>query len=250
MHLLKLELKRAFFSVKFILLLIVTSSLLIIPTINRLKGDVYPATMILEAGYTGIIIIIIPLLAAVPFAGTYAVERSSGFLPFILYRVKTSHYLWAKFTANVLASAAIIVIPVGIFFAILLLNYGEGYGIGMSKYNITSVFQDMKVNNSTLYGWFLVFQSGLFTMTYATVGMAASTIFRKPIFAYAAPFVLYVVLTFLTTILSKFWWAPGVTWNPTSNSYSTILSVYPQLAVILGTSVFIIWKNFGKGDHI
>src|SRR5690625_375656 len=64
-----------------------------------------------------------PILATIPFSGSFSIERNNGFLPFVFVRSDKNTYIWSKLLTTGLSGAFVLTIPYVLFFLGLIIRF-------------------------------------------------------------------------------------------------------------------------------
>ncbi len=183
-----------------------------------------------------------PLLAALPFAASLAIDRNSLFLNSLLPRTNRTRYIISKFCVNGLAGGLALALPHIIIYLIAYLIFPEGIITyeGQSRMNVTGSFTWLYESNPALYVWGVIGVTFLFGSAYASLGLLVSLISNNVYIILASPFLFYIIPSVaFTTIAGANYWLPTVTWsihlinNP---SWSIILAELIIIIVICATA--------------
>ncbi len=179
--------------------------------------------------------VLAPLIVTIPFASSFAIERNTGYFQTICYRVEKRKYLTAKLIANSLTGGAIIGLPLILCYTLLLISFGN-----YAYPNPTAgPFGYLAVESPTLYGWYRIIISIIFGAVYATIGLAASTLFNKAFFANIVPFLVFILPALLFPFLGLDRYEPSTTWSPNLNANTTNLNIFSQLILLFFISVLV-----------
>lgn len=141
--------------------------------------------LIVSALSTDAIVSFIPVLAVIPFSGTFIEEIKSNFARYLLIRSGYCHYLLGKILMCYLYGGTV-----------LLFGCISAWGIAALVFlPIEKVAEDGFSHTEQVFSLLLIFfQAGGF---WAVVGMSMSTIMESKYIAYASPFVIYYLLVIL-----------------------------------------------------
>ncbi len=181
-----------------------------------------------------------PVLAAAPFASSYALERNEGFSRSILMRAKTVRYQVVRLLSNALAGGLVLALPMTGMLLWLQARYPLVEDInGPSPFFGSTVYLDQ-----VTHMWLLAGLSFLFGATYATVGLASSTLLRNPYYAYVIPFAAFMIPAILLGNTDFAFLYPAMMWEPSMNTYATPWSVGAQYAVFWAVSLTLYFRFF------
>jgi hypothetical protein len=248
--LLKEDLKRAFFSYPYLIALtLVLGSLIygLYPDWDAPNaGFVYHFRTAYASGFTSILALLAPLLVTIPFVSSYAVDRESGFLKYLLLRTDRSRYAFSKLIANALAGGSVL------FLALTLLFFGLYFwfpGSSVDYVNPGGAFHSVYFESEVAYVWVLIGLSFLFGATYATLGLAASAWVKNKFFGMVFPFFVYLVPGFLFPALSLDRFEPSTTYDPSSNIYTTPLAIFVQIFLLMGIGVISFYVGMMRKEE-
>lgn len=213
-----------------------------IPGTHPFNCNAYDAVIFAQKGPNGVIALLVPLLAVLPFADSYALDRTQGYLRHVLVRSSYRRYFFAKFVANLLAGGLAVALPLLLLFGYTNLVYPRGllpieesrvtiggypYGPLGSLYRIAP----------DLYILFRVGVGFIFGATYATLGLDISSFVNNRYIVLATPFLLYHVANFVLAVLGLERWSPPVTFIPDAVKTTSWLTVFGELGGIFVVSV-------------
>lgn len=127
----------------------------------------------------------LPIIAVLPFAGTYVDEIKSKFVRFYIFRTGYSSYLICRAIVSFILGGTVIVTGTLIFYfcnALLFLPME------------TTIEQEITIENDFLARCILLFLIG---GLWAVAGITTSTLMESKYIAYASPFVIYYMLVIL-----------------------------------------------------
>lgn len=191
------------------------------------------------------LLLVVPLIAVLPSADSYALDRSQGFLRFVLMRTSFQRYLAAKFLANLLAGGLALSLPLLLAFAYTNVRYPRGLlpigeeillPGGMPDGPLGYLYRSVP----DLYVLFLIGLALVVGATYSTFGMAIASVTVNRYVALATPFLLYHVANFALANVGWEEWTPPVSVYPDAVNSSTWLSVFGQLGLLFGVSVLVL----------
>ena len=151
-------------------------------------GDMFGAhrVILLNALKSDVMLLAVPILAAIPFSASFAEDKRSGFLKQYLTRTDTGSYLWGKGASSMLSGGLAILLGIMAAFFVLFLVLSPAEYFGQRA--VVSLMP--KVLKYIL----LFFICGCL---WAGVGLIASALFSNVYLAYAAPFISCYLLIIL-----------------------------------------------------
>ena len=214
------DLRRAIFSRSFVFALLGMALCVIFGAINDIisvfKMEMptvlfgYHENLFQTALKSDIILLVVPLLAAIPYAAAFVEDVKSGYLKQCLPRTTTTRYLVGKSVSCALSGGLA-----------LLLGALLGFMIFTLVFSPIEIYVDFPIPSLLGELWFsllLVFLSGAL---WATVGLLLSTLTMNAFLAYAAPFILYYVLV----IMQERYFRAAFMLNP--KNYITMQGAFP-----------------------
>lgn len=162
----------------------------------------------------GIIGLLGPILAVLPFSDSYLNDRTSGFLRNILSRSSYKEYLFAKYCSTGLSGGFAIAIPMTIFFLVMNIVFPRGINTNPYELRIISTpealgpFGYFYQNNPDLYIFLLIGLGCIFGMVYAILGLSLSMFIENRYVVLATPFVLFMITHYLLALFRQPAWSP------------------------------------------
>lgn len=191
---------------------------------------------------SGPVALIVPLLAVLPFADSYALDRGLGYVRHVLVRSAYRSYLLAKLTANALTGGLAVAVPILVLFGYANLAYPRGLMAPDASRIVVGgypfgPFGALYRSAPDLYVLFLVCLGFLVGVVYATLGLAISCCVENRYVVLATPFLLYNLANFVFAVLGLANLTPPATFVPEIATTTTGLSVFGELTGIFAVSV-------------
>jgi len=271
---LKEEFRRAFLSWAFVLALVITSICFAIglrdygppvsPFIRPEEQYLYPFTQnafdafLWAMGLSGSFVIFAPLIAVLPFAASFITDRSSGYITFILSRTSFRRYRTSKYVANLLAGGVSTSLPLLVGYGIINIFYKRGFppvpvtpsegwvNVRLPWVNANGTFGYLYRTKPDLYIIFLIGLAFLWGAAWATAGLATSSFIHNKYRALVAPFLLYVVVDFVTQVLGIAEWSPLFNFAPVLYKTTSPVTTFTELGALFVLStigVFVLAKK-------
>ncbi|HZW03932.1 MAG TPA: hypothetical protein VFF68_08390 [Anaerolineaceae bacterium] len=167
---------------------------------------------------------VLPLAAALPFADSLVVDHSEGFLAYLVMRSKYRHYLSAKFIANGLIGALILLVPLlGLYLLSNLAAPRAIYPINAWQPNISGrpygVLMPLFQAHPDGFIVLVSLLAALIGALYSNLGLAVSLALPNRYLAWGAPCAVYLLADFVAQRTHLF----GPQWSPIA---ATAGSVY------------------------
>jgi hypothetical protein len=187
-----------------------------------------------------------PLAATLPYADSFAQERSQKLSRYILLRVKHKHYLLTKFFVNGLSGGLAVALPMAIFFGFTSLKYvrilpptsSSGYTEDwMRCYGFLSEFY---LSAPDLYVFYRSLLGFAFGLVFATLGMAISAFTNNRYIILSFPLIFKFIVAFGVNFLGIPVFSPDYVLDPGGILDSTALTTFLPLGFILTVSLAIV----------
>ncbi len=236
------EIKRSIFSYPFLIGWLIAMAGIAAWTLPKLQfASEMGALRLFLWLHDGYISLLAPVIATIPFAQSYAIERNSGFSRFVMQRLSLARYQTAKLVSNALAGGLVLVIPL----VSALIWVTAKYPMTVPDPNGNPpFFQNLDPPDPLVHMGLLIGLGFLFGATYATVGLATSVLFRNPYYANVIPFAIYIVFGFLFGLFGLGYLEPSVMWRPSNNTFATPATVALQYLVVWSISLFVYIRFF------
>ena len=274
---LKEEFRRAFLSWAFVLALVITSVCFAIglkdygppvsPFIRPEERYLYPFeqnafdAFLWAMGLGGSFVIFAPLIAVLPFAASFITDRSSGYITFILSRTSFRRYRTSKYVANLLAGGVSTSLPLLVGYGIINIFYKRGLppipvspsegwvGARLPWVNANGTFGYLYRTKPDLYIFFLIGLAFLWGAAWATAGLATSSVVHNKYRALVAPFLLYVVVDFVTQVLGIAEWSPLLNFAPVLHKTTSPVTTFTELGALFLLSTLGVFA-LAKKKHV
>lgn len=231
-----MELKRAVFSVPFLGGIIAATIAGLTGVIPELKfAEMAGSVYVFLRFHESILAILAPVIATIPFAQSYAVERNSGFSRALMQRMPASEYKAYKLTANALSGGLVLAIPM----AGMVIWATSSVPMIPDPNGDPSFFGSSFTPAPYAFMWLVVALSFAFGGTFATLGLALSTLFRNPFYANFLPLGAYLIPTMTFAFLGMAYLEPTMMWIPRSHIDTSIITVSSQYLVFVAASVML-----------
>lgn len=237
-HFALLEIRRAVFSVSFLVAVMAAAAVGLVGMLPELEyGPTQGALYLFRSFYSSGLGLLAPLLATLPFSHSYAVERNSDFSKAVMLRMPPLRYATVKLAVSALAGGLVLVIPV-----IAVLAWATAtYPIVPDVNGLPRLFGNILASSPSSYMSTMVALAFIFGATFAVVGLASSVFFRSAYYAHIIPLALYLVPAFFLGSVGLGYLDPPMMWEPANHVGTTPLTVVSQYAVffVTGAVVFL-----------
>ncbi|MBL5772261.1 hypothetical protein HV454_13175 [Bacillus sporothermodurans] len=247
-------------SLYFVLLIGLTSVFLqfkfeILPLQNMYKYNLgvafTPYTKWFEFGsasqLAGFYFLLLPILAALPFADTYAKDKQSGYLRSILSKGQMKQYFQGLYLSNFIVSGVIIIIPllVNIYLSFMMLPnikpdplVNNQMALDLMNTFFPALYYSHPFLHMLLYLLLAFFFAGMF----ATICLSISIFIRNRFIILVAGFLVQMVLSLLAQFTEHYEWIPSyflMEIGSANVSFSTTVIIF-CLGMIISTLVYIL----------
>lgn len=192
----KNEFKRCFFSKITFLGMAITFICLVIPYIDDLKIP-YPnadgiiffirSSACLPLSYLPLLA---PLIACIPSATTYIVDKKSGILNYILLKMKRKKYITIRIAVNFLVSGLVLVIPQIIMLIFLIIRHG----INNTSIEVVGAFSSVFYNSKIAYVTIMLVVFFISSAVFSTFALGISSIVENKYLTIILPYI-YVIIS-------------------------------------------------------
>jgi len=165
----------------------------------------------------GPVSILAPIIAAIPFAQSYAMERNGGFSRLVLIRMPQIRYQAIRLLSTALSGGLTLAAPM----AGLLVWLRGRYPLVEDINGPLPFFGKSFYPDQVSYMWLTVAVVFLFGATYAAAGLAFSALLRNPYYAVVLPFAAYIVPNVLFGALHLEGFSPAIMWRPSGITTAT-----------------------------
>lgn len=186
-----------------------------------------------------------PLAASVPFADSFAQERSQKLSRYILLRVKHKQYLITKFLVNGLSGGLAIALPMAFFFGFTSLRYVRmlpplsGTVYSEDWLPCFGFLCELYLPVPDLYIFLRIVLGFIFGLVFATLGMAISAFTNNRYIILSFPLIFEFILGFGLNFfgIPVFWTSYAIA--PDGIATSNALTVFLPLGLIFTASLAI-----------
>lgn len=199
--------------------------------------------------HNGIIGIIAPLIVTLPFADSLALDRSSGYLRFILLRTSRRNYLLSKMFACALAGGLSITLPFVVMYGYTSLTLPRGLPSPEQSRIVSDArslgpFGALYREAPDVYIWSLLGLIFIFGMIYAIFGLSLSALTENRYVILSTPFLMCNILHFILSVLGLPQWSPGVAFVPHWIDNVGWIHIISSLSLVLLASLVLIGRMF------
>lgn len=176
------------------------------------------------------ITLLAPVIAALPFSGSFLQDTDHQFIRGVFGRMKPSKYYWNKIVSTGISGFLAIVVPLVCLLIINILIFGNHHAnVG----SFSGPFSHLYIKEQDLaYIICLILNSGLFGFVYANLGLVTSLFVPKTYATIGIPLIIYMIPSFFFTYFGLDRFEPVTTFYLSANAYETYLTVYGQLLLL------------------
>jgi hypothetical protein len=192
-------------------------------------------------------ILFVPIIAVLPFADSYTLDRVSGYLRSILLRCSYRRYLFAKFITNFVAGGLALALPLATLFIANHFFFATGLPpVQEARMHPTGPASGIYWDSPSIFILFLIGLGFVFGAVYATLGLSISFWTSNRYVVLATPFALYHIANFILGVSGLAAWTPPMTFYPEGVNSSTWLTVFGELGLIFVISLVGIMLKANK----
>lgn len=201
----------------------------------------------ISSSYRYLLFLLLPIIAAIPFADLYAKDQQTGYLKAILSKGKMKQYFKGLYITNFIVAGSVIVIPllVNIYFAFITLPNIKPDPIvdGLPLDELNSFFPSLYYSFPFIHMLFYVLLAFLFAGMYATICLSVSLFVKSRFFILVSAFVMNMALTLILEFTNNFGWIPANFLTQHSGSpfisFSVLIIIF-TLGMALSTFMYIL----------
>lgn len=192
--------------------------------------------------------LIAPILAAIPFADSFYLDKKSGFLKNIFIRTKKRNYYISKYLSTFITGGAAVVIPLALNFiltSMFLPALTPESCAGTFMIMDMSMWADLFYSNPYIYVLMYLILDFVFFGLVATIALAISHSLNNRFAVLLAPFLYYVIFMFTLNLTGNSLFDPSIILKP-SQPYTgiDINIIIIEIAILLAiTSGIFIYKG-------
>lgn len=167
------------------------------PTAKMAQG--FHETALLDALSTDTVLLVVPILCALPFTSAFVDDVKSGFIKFYLQRSGKKSYIAAKAVTGGISGGLVLLAGIAVSYILFALIFTPAETLPVQA--ISSSAQDAasaappSIFGDVLARGLIFFLCGAF---WALIGQAFASFTLSKYVAYASPFILYYVLVILS----------------------------------------------------
>ena len=156
--------------------------------------------------------LILPMLSALPFADSYFADAKDGFLRSVCTRTRRLHYFAAKYIAVFLSAFTVIAVPLLLDLLLGMLAFPLMPPLPpattFTALRETDTLPWLYYNMPVVFVLVFTFFAGLFGGLLAALALAFSRILNYRFLVLLAPFIVYLFLSSLCSMLRVNYWNP------------------------------------------
>lgn len=194
--------------------------------------------------------LMIPLLAALPFTESYCFDRM-GYIKNIVSRAENKQYLLAKYVAVFISAGTVACIPLALNFVATamvvpaLVPYASTHAFSIFAY---CTFDKLFYSHPMVYEFIYLVLNFVLVGLIAEVGLVARLFTKNRYVVMLSPFILYLVIYFVSDILGAMDWSVFQMLRPVQIVPLDIIKVI-LIVIILFLATFIPYYITGKKDY-
>lgn len=255
----KEEFERAIFSFNTLIALILCSILIFIgfssTHVASFTNNVNAVSFFLLQfnGVVAVLPLFAPLIVSIPYSSSYAIDKRSGFLKNIYYRLDIRKYIIIRVVVNAVTGSGVLVFSLILTLIISMIIFRQ-YPINplpSSFMRSGGAFYQIYNSNPLLFSLILIANTFIFGIVFSTLGLTISLFIENEYLPIIFPFLFAIIEGALAVplglehILSYIYMV-----YPMFYSNSTIIGLVIQHITLLGLSLLIIYIRIfrRKGD--
>lgn len=180
----------------------------------------------------------VPLICCIPFSASLIEDRKSNYINFINIRTSYKSYIKAKIVACFCSGFLTVLISTIIFYILISLTPYKD-----NPTNIAGFMRDIYINNPEIYLIIYAFICSLMGGVYALIGLALSTKVKSKVASIVFPLVYYYIGIYVFSMLGLVGLEPGSVNCFFARSNVTGIYIFGQLVFYFIVSVIFILRN-------
>lgn len=138
------------------------------------------------------------LIASLPYAGSYAIDKKSGFIKDINYRMNKSKYFVVRYFVNGIVGGAILALSLLISLAVLLVLYRNNpINLPKGQYMLPGAFSYFYNHKPIVYPFICILMSFGYGFIFSTLGLSISVLTENVYLAVLFPLLFPVIITMI-----------------------------------------------------
>lgn len=196
--------------------------------------------------YSFLYFLIIPVLAALPFADSFFLDVKGGFIQNICIRLNKKHYYIAKYISVFLSGGTAVLVP-------LLLNFSLSCLLlpamkpEVASFNTligeNSTFPDLYFSHPFFYVFIYLVIIFIFSGLFSTMSLVVSYYLNHRFLVVITPFIAYLFLLSLFNLLGLESWEPTNFLHPAYSHYSLIAMIIEASLLLMISIIGFILKG-------
>lgn len=187
--------------------------------------------------------LLVPILIALPYAGTYCDDIQSGYANNIVVRMDSKKYILTKYIVTFSIGAMISVVPLICNFVLtglVLPSVTPQRGTGLFSITSGMLMADLFYTHPLIYLFLYLFLDAVFFGLLATISLLAVYFTENRYLVILAPFLVYLFVFSLCQILGMQQFCPYGFLRPSQTFITTWYIVFGELALLLaGGGIFV-----------
>lgn len=163
------------------------------------------------SGLSSLFFLLLPILAALPFADTFLKDKQTGFLLAVLSRGKINSYFTNLFAINFFVAGIVIAIPLllNLYLAFMFLPNIPPDPIVNNQMSLDSMmtyFPELYYSHPLLHTLFYIFLAFMYAGLFASVCLSVSFYINNRFMVILFAFIIQMVLTLFFQLIGKYGW--------------------------------------------
>lgn len=193
----------------------------------------------LTNGTSSIMALVFPIIACIPYAASYAEEKVSGYLNYVIIKVNKKKYIRTKILSCALSGGLAVGVPALVFLIACIWCKGTQLSSTQSEYYYITHAVGLFDRSPIFYCLLYVLNFFLCGAIFALIGLAVSVYINNKYLIHIIPFAIYILLAMLMANIN-------INLNPVTlydiNSYSesslVFNSIYKIVIMIVPMYIF------------
>ncbi|WP_281882980.1 hypothetical protein [Paenibacillus sp. YYML68] len=190
--------------------------------------------------------LIFPLLAALPYASSFLIERESRYYYFILTRAPYWSYIRIKWAVACIVGGLAIVIPELVYYVVISLIFRNEI-LDPFMYEPSGIFASLFSTTPELYIGIVLITHFLLGAMFSAIAITLASLSKHLAVVYIGPFLLFTVSSIvLEAFLSLHAFSPLQWYQMTFSRHVEVYTLYIPLVLVILCSAFIYFRQAGR----
>ncbi|MVB12524.1 hypothetical protein CAFE_32640 [Caprobacter fermentans] len=195
--------------------------------------------------------LLLPIIAVLPYADSYFIDKKTGYLKNFLIRVTRKDYFISRYIAAFISGGLAFSIPLLINFLVTnLLLPSMAPDPYYSSIGETSMWNTLYYSEPIFYTLLFIIMAFLFSGAFSTISLLISDFVEHRFIVVIFPFLLYIaffsIMTYISTNSQMLAWIPEYFLTPSFPYANFKIVLLEFMILLLGTFLGVVWKGIKR----